>query len=117
MDPNDPNTDASQSAPDAGSADANGAAAQASTPNRLDLLLDVPLNLSVELGRSRMSIEKVLGLQGGSILELDKVAGEPLDILLNGKLVAKGEAVVVGEKFGVRITQIVSPTERLARLG
>tara|TARA_Y100001934_G_C11840523_1_gene534876 strand:- start:40 stop:381 length:342 start_codon:yes stop_codon:yes gene_type:complete len=94
------------------------AAAPASgSSNRLDLLLDVPLDLSVELGRTRMSIEKVLGLQGGSILDLDKVAGEPLDILLNGKLVAKGEAVVVGEKFGVRITQIVSPTERLARLG
>ena len=116
MDPNNSSTDASQSAP-APSAEVNGAAAPASTPNRLDLLLDVPLNLSVELGRNRMSIEKVLGLQGGSILELDKVAGEPLDILLNGKLVARGEAVVVGEKFGVRITQIVSPTERLARLG
>lgn len=92
-------------------------AAGGASSNRLDLLLDVPLDLSVELGRTRMSIEKVLGLQGGSILDLDKVAGEPLDILLNGKLVAKGEAVVVGEKFGVRITQIVSPTERLARLG
>lgn len=83
---------------------------------RLDLLLDVPLDLSVELGRSRMSIQDLLGLGPGSVIELDKVAGEPLDIYVNGRLVARGEAVVVNDKFGVRITDIVSPSERIARL-
>jgi|GEM_PF-861783 len=79
-------------------------------------LLDVPLDVSVELGRSRMPIQQVVNLTAGAVIELDKVAGEPLDVLLNGRLVARGEAVVVGERFGVRITSIVSPRERLARL-
>ena len=83
---------------------------------RLELLLDVPLELSVELGRTRMSIQELLGLGPGSVIELDKVAGEPLDILINDRLVARGEAVVVNDKFGVRITDIVSPAERIARL-
>lgn len=93
-------------------AENNGAGAN----QRLELLLDVPLELSVELGRTRMAIHKVLSLTGGSVIELDKLAGEPLDILLNGRLVAKGEAVVIGDKFGVRITDVLSPAERLARL-
>ena len=83
---------------------------------RLDLLLDVPLDLSVELGRARMSIQDLLNLSPGSVIELDKIAGEALDILINGRLVARGEAVVVNDKFGVRITDIVSPAERVARL-
>jgi flagellar motor switch protein FliN/FliY len=83
---------------------------------RLEMLLDVPLDLSVELGRSRMTIQDLLGLAPGAVVELDKVAGEPLDILVNNRLVARGEAVVVNDKFGVRITDIVSPSERLARL-
>jgi len=83
---------------------------------RLDLLLDVPLDLSVELGRSRMTIQDLLGLSPGSVIELDKIAGEPLDILVNDRLVARGEAVVVNDKFGVRITDIVSQSERIARL-
>jgi flagellar motor switch protein FliN/FliY len=83
---------------------------------RLELLLDVPLDASVELGRARMSIQDLLGLSPGSVIELDKVAGEPLDILVNDRLVARGEAVVVNDKFGVRITDIVSPSERIARL-
>ena len=83
---------------------------------RLDLLLDVPLELSVELGRTRMSIQELLSLGPGSVIELDKVAGEPLDILINDRLVARGEAVVVNDKFGIRITDIVSPAERIARL-
>src|SRR5688572_23207194 len=83
---------------------------------RLELLLDVPLELSVELGRTRMSIQELLSLGPGSVVELDKVAGEPLDILVNDRLVARGEAVVVNDKFGIRITDIVSPTERIARL-
>ncbi len=83
---------------------------------RLEMLLDVPLDISVELGRSRMSIQELLNLGPGAVVELDKVAGEPLDILVNQRLVARGEAVVVNDKFGVRITDIVSPSERVARL-
>ena len=83
---------------------------------RLDMLLDVPLDVSVELGRCRMTIQNLLALGPGAIVELDKVAGEPLDILINDRLVARGEAVVVNDKFGVRITDIVSPQERIARL-
>ena len=83
---------------------------------RLEIFLDVPLDISVELGRSRMSIQELLALGPGSVVELDKVAGEPLDILVNQRLVARGEAVVVNDKFGVRITDIISPSERVARL-
>ena len=83
---------------------------------RLDMLLDVPLDVNVELGRTRMSIHDLLQLAPGSVVELDKVAGEALDILVNGRLVARGEAVVVNDKFGVRITDIVSPQERIQRL-
>jgi flagellar motor switch protein FliN/FliY len=85
-------------------------------PRRLDLLLDVPLDISVELGRARMSIQDLLTLGPGSVIELDKIAGEALDILVNDRLVARGEAVVVNDKFGVRITDIVSQAERIARL-
>jgi flagellar motor switch protein FliN len=85
-------------------------------PRKLDLLLDVPLDLSVELGRARMSIQDLLNMSPGSVIELDKIAGEPLDFMVNGRLVARGEAVVVNDKFGVRITDIVSPSERIARL-
>jgi flagellar motor switch protein FliN/FliY len=83
---------------------------------RLDILLDVPLEVNVELGRTRMTIHDLLALAPGSVVELDKVAGEALDILVNGRLVARGEAVVVNDKFGVRITDIVSPQERIQRL-
>ena len=88
----------------------------AAQSRRIDLLLDVPLELSVELGRTRMSIQELLALGPGSVIELDKVAGEPLDILVNNRLVARGEAVVVNDKFGIRITDIVSPAERISRL-
>jgi flagellar motor switch protein FliN len=87
-----------------------------SSPRRLDMLLDVPLEVGVELGRTRMTIQDLLQLGPGSVIELDKVAGEALDILVNGRLVARGEAVVVNDKFGVRITDIVSPQERIQRL-
>jgi flagellar motor switch protein FliN len=85
-------------------------------PRRLDLLLDVPLDIAVELGRARMSIQDLLALGPGAVIELDKIAGEALDILVNDRLVARGEAVVVNDKFGVRITDIVSQAERIARL-
>lgn len=82
----------------------------------LEMILDVPLAVSVELGRIRMPVRDLLALGAGSVIELAKLAGEPLDVLINGKPVARGEAVMVNEKFGVRLTEIVSPTERVERL-
>lgn len=82
----------------------------------IDLLLDVNLPVSIELGRTRMTIAEILELGTGSIVELDKLAGEPVDILVNNKPLAKGEVVVLDENFGVRITSLVSPRERLERL-
>ncbi len=83
----------------------------------LDFLLDIPLEISVELGRTKILINDLLQLGQGSVVELTKLAGEPLEILINQKLVARGEAVVVNEKFGVRITDIISPMERVKQLG
>jgi len=82
----------------------------------LDFLLDIPLEISVELGRTSMLINDLLQLGQGSVIELAKLAGEPLEILINQKLVARGEAVVVNEKFGVRVTDIISPMERVKQL-
>src|ERR671929_197896 len=82
----------------------------------LDLLLDVALEVSVELGRSQMAIGEILALRTGSVIELDKLAGEPVDVAVNGTLVARGEVVVVDEKFGVRITEVVSKARRIASL-
>ena len=82
----------------------------------LDFLLDIPLDISVELGRTSMFINDLLQLGQGSVIELNKLAGEPLEILINSRLIARGEAVVVNEKFGVRITDIVSPIERVKQL-
>lgn len=82
----------------------------------LDVLLDIPVTLSLELGRTRMSIRELLALGQGSVVRLDRPAGEPLDILVNGCLVARGEVVVVNDRFGVRITEIASPEERIKRL-
>ncbi len=82
-------------------------------PNHIDLLLDVPLRISVELGKTTMSIRDVLALGPGSVVELDKMAGEPVDIVANDKLIARGEVVVVDENFGVRVTDIVTLEKRL----
>ena len=82
----------------------------------LDLILDIPLTLTVELGRSKMIINDLLQLGQGSVIELTKLKGEPLEVLVNQKLVARGEVVVVNEKFGVRLTDIVSPVERVQSL-
>ena len=82
----------------------------------ISLLLDVPMNMTVELGRTRQLVKDILGLGEGSIIELDKLAGEPVDLLVNGKLIAKGEVVVIDENFGVRVTDIVSPAERLSKI-
>jgi flagellar motor switch protein FliN/FliY len=92
------------------------------TPNRkptmreLDFLLDIPLEVSVELGSTSMLVNDLLQLGQGSVIELNKLAGEPLEILVNHTLIARGEAVVINEKFGVRITDIISPTERVKQL-
>ena len=83
---------------------------------KLELLLDVPLSVSVELGRTKMTLKQILELNEGSIVELDKLTGEPVDMLVNGKIVARGEVVIVDENFAIRITEIVSPRERLLSL-
>jgi flagellar motor switch protein FliN/FliY len=83
----------------------------------LDFILDIPLDVSAQLGSTRLLINDLLQLGQGSVIELDKLAGEPLEILVNGKLVARGETVVVNEKFGVRLTDIISPVDRVKQLG
>ncbi len=82
----------------------------------LGLILDIPLRVTVELGRTKMPVSELLNLTQGSVVELSKLAGEPMEVLVNDKLIAKGEAVVVNEKFGVRLTDIISPTERVESL-
>ncbi len=82
----------------------------------LDFILDIPLKVTAELGRSKMTIRDILQLTQGSVIELSKFAGEPLEILVNDKLIARGEVVVVNEKFGIRLTDIISPVERIEQL-
>ena len=91
-------------------------AASEQTARNFDLLLDIPLEVTVELGRTRLALRELLALGAGSVVELGKLAGEPLDVLVNGKLVARGECVMVNDKFGVRLTEVVSPHERVERL-
>jgi flagellar motor switch protein FliN/FliY len=86
------------------------------SPRDLEFLLDIPLMVSVELGRTRMLINDLLQLGQGSVVELEKLAGEPMEIFVNNRLIARGEVVVVNEKFGVRLTDIVSPSERVRQL-
>jgi flagellar motor switch protein FliN/FliY len=86
------------------------------TTRSVEFLLDVPLQVTVELGRTRMRIADLLRLAKGSIVELEKLAGEPLDVRVNGQLVARGEAVVVNDKFGVRLSDVLSPSERVKSL-
>lgn len=87
------------------------------TKRDLDFILDIPLDVSAELGRTKLLINELLQLGQGSVIELNKLAGEPLEIFVNGKLVARGEAVVINEKFGIRLTDIISPIERVKQLG
>ena len=94
--------------------DASGARNQ--TRNDIDLVLDIPVQLTVELGRTKIPIRHILQLAQGSVVELDGLAGEPMDVLVNGCLIAQGEVVVVNEKFGIRLTDIVTPSERMRRL-
>ncbi len=86
----------------------------AEAPENFDLLLDVPLEVTVEIGRTRLAIRDLLQLGPGSVVELQKLAGETLDVLINGKPIARGEAVMVNDKFGVRLTDVISPSERIA---
>jgi flagellar motor switch protein FliN/FliY len=84
--------------------------------NDLNMILDIPVQLTVELGRTKIPIKNILQLAQGSVVELDALAGEPMDVLVNGYLIAQGEVVVVNDKFGIRLTDIVTPSERMRRL-
>ena len=86
------------------------------TDVNLEVVLDIPVNISMEIGRTKISIRNLLQLNQGSVVELDRLAGEPMDVLVNGTLIARGEVVVVNEKFGIRLTDIISPAERVKKL-
>lgn len=86
------------------------------SPN-MDVILDIPVTLAMEVGTTNISIRNLLQLNQGSVIELDRLAGEPLDVLVNGTLIAHGEVVVVNEKFGIRLTDVISPAERIKKLG
>ena len=86
------------------------------TPNDIDFILDIPVQLTVELGRTKIAIKNLLQLAQGSVVELDGLAGEPMDVLVNGCLIAQGEVVVVNDKFGIRLTDIITPSERIRKL-
>ena len=85
-------------------------------PNDIDIIMDIPVTLTVELGRTRIPIKQILQLAQGSVVELEGLAGEPMDVLVNGCLIAQGEVVVVNDKFGIRLTDIITPSERLRKL-
>ncbi|MPZ46941.1 MAG: flagellar motor switch protein FliN [Betaproteobacteria bacterium] len=95
----------------------SGSGARTPTRNDIDLVLDIPVQLTVELGRTKLAIRSLLQLAQGSVVELDGLAGEPMDVLVNGCLIAQGEVVVVNEKFGIRLTDVITPSERMKRLG
>ena len=93
-----------------------GAGAAPANRDDIEMVLDIPVQLTVELGRTRIPIKHILQLAQGSVIELDALAGEPMDVLVNGFLIAQGEVVVVNDKFGIRLTDIVTPSERMRRL-
>lgn len=93
-----------------------GSGGAATTQNDLDMILDIPVQMTVELGRTKMPIKNLLQLAQGSVVELAGMAGEPLDVMINGFLIAQGEVVVVNDKLGIRLTDIITPSERLRRL-
>jgi len=93
-----------------------GSSGGATTQNDLDMILDIPVQLTVELGRTKMPIKNLLQLAQGSVVELAGMAGEPLDVMINGFLIAQGEVVVVNDKLGIRLTDVITPSERLRRL-
>jgi len=94
----------------------NAAVGAAAAGNDINMILDIPVQLTVELGRTRIPIKHILQLAQGSVVELEALAGEPMDVLVNGYLIAQGEVVVVNDKFGIRLTDIVTPSERMRRL-
>jgi flagellar motor switch protein FliN/FliY len=96
--------------------DTLGADAPSGVPNDLDLVLDIPVQITVELGRTRLPIARILQLAPGSVIELDNLAGSPLDVYVNGCLIAQGEVVVVNDRFGIRVTDIVTPSERMRKV-
>ena len=96
---------------------ATGRASQSNLARELEFLYDVPLQVSVEVGRARILLKDLLQMGEGYVVELDKLAGEPLDLYVNGRLIARGEAVRVGDKFGIKLTEVVSQTDRIANLG
>ncbi len=96
--------------------DFSGSQAPDSQEMNLNMLLDVPVTIAMEIGRTRIPIRNLLQLNQGSVVELDRLAGEPLDVLVNGTLIAHGEVVVVNEKFGIRLTDVISPSERVRKL-
>ncbi|MEC4721360.1 flagellar motor switch protein FliN [Noviherbaspirillum sp. CPCC 100848] len=89
---------------------------KSNTNNDIDFILDIPVQLTVELGRTKIAIKNLLQLAQGSVVELDGLAGEPMDVLVNGCLIAQGEVVVVNDKFGIRLTDIITPSERIRKL-
>ena len=89
---------------------------RSSAMNDFDMILDIPVQLTVELGRTKLSIRNLLQLAHGSVVELDGLAGEPMDVLVNGTLIAQGEVVVVNDKFGIRLTDIITPAERMRKI-
>lgn len=91
-------------------------AEQGSGDVKLDVILDIPVTIAMEIGRTKLSIRNLLQLNQGSVVELDRLAGEPMDVLVNGTLVAHGEVVVVNEKFGIRLTDVISPADRIKNL-
>src|SRR6478609_6980121 len=93
-----------------------GGAGKTETHNDIDFILDIPVQLTVELGRTKIAIKNLLQLAQGSVVELDGLAGEPMDVLVNGCLIAQGEVVVVNDKFGIRLTDIITPSERIRKL-
>jgi flagellar motor switch protein FliN len=94
----------------------SGGAQKTGIHNDIDMILDIPVQLTVELGRTKIAIKNLLQLAQGSVVELDGMAGEPMDVLVNGCLIAQGEVVVVNDKFGIRLTDIITPSERLRKL-
>lgn len=105
-----------QQAPAAVFQDFSNKGARNDTPNDIDFILDIPVQLTVELGRTKIAIKNLLQLAQGSVVELDGLAGEPMDVLVNGCLIAQGEVVVVNDKFGIRLTDIITPSERIRKL-
>lgn len=94
----------------------NSSKSMAKTDTNLDVILDIPVTISMEIGRTELPIHSLLQLNQGSVIELDRLAGEPMDVLINGTLIAHGEVVVINEKFGIRLTDVISPAERVKKL-